>query len=57
MLLVRGYLARGNNGHTLAIIASNSLAMLLLYGPLEGYLFGIGSFPVPWEALGSFGAI
>ncbi|RNI14455.1 arsenical-resistance protein [Methanohalophilus sp. RSK] len=51
MVLVWGHLARGNDGHTLVMVAINSLAMLLLYGPLGGYLLGIGSFPVPWEAL------
>lgn len=51
MVLVWGYLARGNDGHTLVMVAINSLAMLLLYGPLGGLLLGIGRLPVPWEAL------
>jgi ACR3 family arsenite transporter len=51
MVLVWGYLARGNDGHTLVMVAINSLTMLLLYGPLGGLLLGIGSLPVPWQAL------
>jgi len=51
MVLVWGYLAKGNDGHTLVMVAINSLAMLLLYGPLGGFLLGIGRLPVPWEAL------
>ena len=51
MVLVWGYLARGNDGHTLVMVAINSLAMLLLYGPLGGFLLGVGRLPVPWQAL------
>ncbi len=51
MVLVWGYLARGNDGHTLVMVAINSLTMLLLYGLLGGYLLGVGRLPVPWEAL------
>jgi ACR3 family arsenite transporter len=51
MVLVWGYLARGNDGHTLVMVAINSLTMLLLYGPLGAFLLGIGKLPVPWEAL------
>ena len=51
MVLVWGYLARGNDGHTLVMVAINSLAMLLLYGLLGGYLLGVGRLPVPWQAL------
>ncbi len=51
MVLVWGYLARGNDGHTLVMVAINSLTMLFLYGPLGGLLLGIGRLPVPWEAL------
>jgi ACR3 family arsenite transporter len=51
MVLVWGYLARGNDGHTLIMVAINSLAMLLLYGPLGGFLLGVGRLPVPWQAL------
>jgi len=51
MVLVWGYLARGNDGHTLVMVAINSLLMLALYGPLGGFLLGVGSLPVPWQAL------
>jgi len=51
MVLVWGYLARGNAGHTLVMVAINSLTMLLLYGPLGGFLLGVGRLPVPWQAL------
>jgi len=51
MVLVWGFLARGNDGHTLVMVAINSLTMLLLYGPLGGYLLGVGRLPVPWQAL------
>lgn len=51
MVLVWSSLARSNNGHTLVMVAVNSLAMLLLYGVLGGFLLGVGKLPVPWEAL------
>ena len=51
MVLVWGYLARGNDGLTLIMVAINSLSMLLLYGPLGGFLLGVGRLPVPWQAL------
>jgi ACR3 family arsenite transporter len=51
MVLVWGYLAKGNDGHTLVMVAINSLTMLLFYGPLGGFLLGVGQLPVPWEAL------
>ena len=51
MVLVWGFLSRGNDGHTLVMVAINSLAMLILYGPLGGFLLGVGRLPVPWQAL------
>jgi ACR3 family arsenite transporter len=51
MVLVWGYLAKGNGGHTLVMVAINSLTMLFLYGPLGGFLLGVGKLPVPWQAL------
>ena len=51
MVLVWGYLARGNDGHTLVMVAINSLSMLVLYGLLGGFLLGVGRIPVPWQAL------
>ncbi len=51
MVLVWGHLAKGSAGHTLVMVAINSLTMLLLYGLLGGYLLGVGRLPVPWQAL------
>ncbi|WP_370572767.1 ACR3 family arsenite efflux transporter [Methanomethylovorans sp.] len=51
MVLVWGFLARGNDAHTLVMVAINSLTMLFLYGPLGGFLLGVGKLPVPWQAL------
>ena len=51
MVLVWGYLSKGNDGHTLVMVAINSLTMLVLYGVLGGFLLGVGQLPVPWEAL------
>jgi len=51
MVLVWGHLARGNAGHTLVMVAINSLTMLVLYGLLGGYLLGVGQLPIPWQAL------
>jgi ACR3 family arsenite transporter len=51
MVLVWGYLAKGNDGLTLIMVAINSLSMLVLYGPLGGFLLGVGRLPVPWQAL------
>ena len=51
MVLVWGYLARGNDGLTLVMVAINSLTMLVLYGVLGGFLLGVGRLPVPWQAL------
>jgi ACR3 family arsenite transporter len=51
MVLVWSHLAKGNQGHTLVMVAINSLTMLLLYGALGGWLLGINRMPVPWQAL------
>ena len=51
MVLVWGYLSRGNDGLTLVMVAINSLAMLVLYGLLGGFLLGVGKLPIPWQAL------
>jgi len=51
MVLVWSYLARGNVGHTLVMVAINSLTMLVLYGGISGYLLGVGQLPVPWQTL------
>ena len=51
MVLVWGHLSKGNDGHTLAMVAINSLTMLVLFGILGGFLLGVGKLPVPWQAL------
>ncbi len=51
MVLMWGYLAKGNQGHTLIMVAINSLTMLVFYGLLGGWLLGVNEMPVPWEAL------
>ncbi|MBN2042136.1 MAG: ACR3 family arsenite efflux transporter [Spirochaetes bacterium] len=51
MVLVWGFLAKGNDGLTLVMVAINSLVMLILYGLLGGFLLGVGRLPVPWQAL------
>ncbi|GMV91917.1 MAG: arsenical-resistance protein [Candidatus Hydrogenedentota bacterium] len=51
MVLVWSFLARGNDGLTLVMVAINSLTMLVLYGVLGGFLLGVGKLPVPWQAL------
>jgi len=51
MVLVWGFLSKGNDGHTLVMVAINSLTMLVLYGVLGGFLLGVGRLPVPWQAL------
>ena len=51
MVLVWGYLSQGNDGHTLVMVAINSLTMLVLFGFLGGFLLGAGKLPVPWQAL------
>lgn len=52
MVLVWSYLSKGNMGHTLVMVAINSLAMLFFYGPLAGLLLGISNIIVPWETIG-----
>ena len=51
MVLMWGYLAGGNDGLTLIMVAINSLTMLVLYGPLGGFLLGINSMPIPWQTI------
>jgi len=51
MVLMWGYLAKGNDGLTLVMVAINSLMMLLLYGLLGGFLLNINSMPVPWQTI------
>ncbi len=51
MVLVWGYLAKGNQGHTLVMVAINSLVMLFLYAPLARFLLGMSDIIVPWETI------
>ncbi len=51
MVLMWGYLAKGNDGHTLVMVAINSLTMLFLYAPLGSLLLGINAMPIPWKTM------
>lgn len=51
MVLVWGHLAKGNDGHTLVMVAINSFTMLFLYAPLGGWLLGVNQMPIPWETI------
>ncbi|MDP6686033.1 MAG: ACR3 family arsenite efflux transporter [Candidatus Omnitrophota bacterium] len=51
MVLVWGHLSKGNDGHTLVMVAINSLAMLFLYAPLGGWLLGVNKMPIPWKTI------
>jgi len=51
MVLMWSYLAKGNDGLTLIMVAINSLAMLVLYAPLGGFLLGVNAMPIPWETI------
>ena len=51
MVLVWGHLSKGNDGHTLVMVAVNSLTMLFLYAPLGGWLLGVNRMPIPWQTI------
>ena len=51
MVMMWGYLARGNDGLTLIMVAINSLTMLVLYAPLGGFLLGVNAMPIPWQTI------
>ncbi|WP_088894820.1 ACR3 family arsenite efflux transporter [Leptolyngbya ohadii] len=51
MVLMWGYLCYGNQGHTLAMVAVNSLAMLFLYAPLGRWLLAANDLTVPWQTI------
>jgi ACR3 family arsenite transporter len=51
MVLMWSYLARGNVAHALVMSAINSLAMLVLYAPLGGFLLGVNAMPIPWQTI------
>ena len=48
MVLLWGYLAKGNDALTLVMVAINSLVMLFLYAPLGGLLLSINKMPIPY---------
>jgi ACR3 family arsenite transporter len=51
MVLLWSYLAKGNDGLTLVMVAINSLTMLFLYAPLGGFLLGVNAMPIPWQTI------
>ncbi|OGB86761.1 arsenical-resistance protein [candidate division WOR-1 bacterium RIFCSPLOWO2_02_FULL_46_20] len=51
MVLIWGHLAKGNDGHTLIMVAINSLTMLFFYAPLGGWLLGVNQMPIPWQTI------
>ena len=51
MVLMWGYLSYSNQGHTLVMVAINSLAMLFLYAPLGGWLLSANHLTIPWETI------
>lgn len=51
MVLMWSYLAKGNDGLTLVMVAINSLTMLVFYAPLGGFLLGINAMPIPWQTI------
>jgi ACR3 family arsenite transporter len=51
MVLMWGYLSHSNQGHTLVMVAINSLAMLFLYAPLGKWLLAVNSLSVPWQTI------
>ena len=51
MVLMWGYLSYSNQGHTLVMVAVNSLAMLFLYAPLGKWLLSANNLTVPWETI------
>ena len=51
MVLIWGHLSKGKDGHTLVMVAINSLTMLFLYAPLGGWLLGVNKMPIPWQTI------
>lgn len=51
MVLMWGYLSYSNQGHTLVMVAINSLAMLFLYAPLGRWLLSVNDLIVPWQTI------
>jgi ACR3 family arsenite transporter len=51
MVLMWGYLSYSNQGHTLVMVAVNSLTMLFLYAPLGKWLLSANNLVVPWQTI------
>ena len=51
MVLIWGHLSKGNDGHTLVMVAINSLTMLFLYAPLGSWLLGVNKMSIPWQTI------
>ncbi len=51
MVLMWVYLAKGNQGLNLVMIAIDSLIMILLYAPLAVLLLGVTEIVVPWDTI------
>lgn len=51
MVLMWGYLSYSNQGHTLIMVAVNSLTMLFLYAPLGKWLLATSNLIVPWQTI------
>jgi ACR3 family arsenite transporter len=51
MVLMWSYLAKGNDGLTLVMVAVNSLIMLVLYAVLGGFLLDVNAMPIPWQTI------
>jgi ACR3 family arsenite transporter len=51
MVLMWGYLSYSNQGHTLVMVAVNSLAMLFLYAPLGKWLLRASDLTIPWQTI------
>ncbi|MDD4898862.1 MAG: ACR3 family arsenite efflux transporter [Methanocellales archaeon] len=51
MVLVWSYLSKGNMGHTIVMVAINSLTMLILYAPLASFLLDVAAIPIPWQTI------
>ncbi|MGD1858531.1 MAG: ACR3 family arsenite efflux transporter [Leptolyngbyaceae cyanobacterium] len=51
MVLMWGYLSFSNQGHTLVMVAINSLSMLFLYAPMGRWLLSANNLTVPWQTI------
>lgn len=51
MVLMWGYLSYSNQGHTLVMVAVNSLVMLFVYAPLGKWLLSTNNLIVPWQTI------